>query len=88
MKRLHRIPGHIKGRSSSTKQSLATENLRMEMELEKERLKALEEEIRTIKEEQVQFQREHNHVKDKVEWINRKFIYLCISNYRDYDGKW
>ena len=45
----------------------------MELEVEKERAKALEEEeIRTIKEEQVQFQQEHNHVKDKVSFLMDK----------------
>ncbi|KAJ9542404.1 hypothetical protein OSB04_028910, partial [Centaurea solstitialis] len=60
LKKLHRIPGHIKGRSSFTIQSLATKNMRTELELEKERSKALEQEIRRIKEEQVQSQQKHN----------------------------
>ncbi|CAH1452996.1 unnamed protein product [Lactuca virosa] len=58
MKKLHRIPGYINGRSVSTKQVLGTEKLQMELELEKEKSKALEEEIRVIKEEQLQFQEE------------------------------
>lgn len=37
LKKLGRIPGHIKGRSVSTKQSLETQNLRRELELEKEK---------------------------------------------------
>lgn len=50
LKKLHRIPGHIRGRSASTKQNLATENFRMELELEKERSNALEEKIWVMKE--------------------------------------
>ncbi|XP_052620072.1 uncharacterized protein LOC128125834 [Lactuca sativa] len=58
MKKLHRIPGYIKGRSVSTKQVLGTEKLQMDLELEKEKSKAVEEEIPVIKEEQLQFQEE------------------------------
>ncbi|KAJ9538672.1 hypothetical protein OSB04_031405 [Centaurea solstitialis] len=72
LKKLRRIPGYIKGHSASTKQSLATENLRMELDLQKERSKALEEEVKTIKKEQVQFQQEHNHMKDKVDFLMDK----------------
>ena len=42
MKKLNRLPGYIRGRSVSTKQVLATESLRMELDLEKEKSKALE----------------------------------------------
>ena len=44
----------------------------MVLELEKERSKALEEEIKTLKEEQVQFQQDHKHVKDKVDFLMDK----------------
>ncbi|KAJ9539034.1 hypothetical protein OSB04_031767 [Centaurea solstitialis] len=44
LKKLRRISSYIKVRSASTKQSSANENLRMELKLEKERSKALEEE--------------------------------------------
>lgn len=65
MKKLRRIPGYAKGRSISTKQVLATEKLQMELELEKEKSKALEEQIRLLKEEQLQFQEEQNKYKEE-----------------------
>ncbi|KAI3759193.1 hypothetical protein L6452_06810 [Arctium lappa] len=58
LKKLHRIPGYIKGRAASTKHVLATENLRIELELEKNKSKALKEEVKRIKEEQLKVQEE------------------------------
>ena len=65
-KKINRIPGYIKRRAASTKHILATENLRMELELEKKKSMALEVEVKRIKEEQVKFQEEHNQLKDKM----------------------
>ncbi|KAJ9545589.1 hypothetical protein OSB04_025296 [Centaurea solstitialis] len=63
--KLRRIPGHIKGRAASTKHVLATENLRIELELEKNKSKALEEEVKMIKEEQLKFQEEQAKFQDE-----------------------
>ncbi|KAJ9553513.1 hypothetical protein OSB04_017558 [Centaurea solstitialis] len=62
--------------AASTKHVLATENLRTELQLEKNKSKALEEEVKRIKEEQLKFQEEqakfqeeHNEMKDKMNFM-------------------
>ncbi|KAJ9553959.1 hypothetical protein OSB04_018004 [Centaurea solstitialis] len=57
--------GTYKGTAASTKHVLATENLRMELELEKNKSKALEEEVKMIKEEQLKFQEEQAKFQDE-----------------------
>ncbi|KAJ9563435.1 hypothetical protein OSB04_008595 [Centaurea solstitialis] len=69
LKKLHRIPGYVKGRAAPTKQVLATENLRMELELEKNKSKALEEEVKRIKEEHGKFQQEQNQMKKQMDFM-------------------
>ncbi|KAJ9548270.1 LOW QUALITY PROTEIN: hypothetical protein OSB04_020813 [Centaurea solstitialis] len=69
LKKLHRIPGYVKGRAATTKQVLATENLRMELELEKNKSKALEEEVKRIKEEHGKFQEEQNQMKKQMDFM-------------------
>nr|XP_043625026.1 uncharacterized protein LOC122596502 [Erigeron canadensis] len=56
MKVLHYIPGHTKGRSVSVKKVLDSENLRMELESEKEKSKALEEELHVVKQKQTKYE--------------------------------
>ena len=86
LKKLRRIPGYIKGRAASTKHVLATENLQTVLEMEKNKSKALEEEVKRIKEEQLKFQEEqvkfkdeHNQMKDQMNLMMAQLGKLSAS---------
>ncbi|GJS19985.1 hypothetical protein Tco_0448617 [Tanacetum coccineum] len=49
LKQLKHIPGHIKGRSASTRNILGNEKLRLDLESEKERSQVLEENMKVLK---------------------------------------
>nr|GEU73519.1 hypothetical protein [Tanacetum cinerariifolium] len=51
LKQLKHIPGHIKGRSASTRNILGNEKLRLDLESEKERSQALEENMKCVRPE-------------------------------------
>ena len=52
LKQLKHIPGHGKGRSASTRNFLGNEKLRLDLESEKERSKALEEDMKVMNKNQ------------------------------------
>ena len=86
LKKLRRIPEYIKGCAASTKHVLATKNLQAELEMEKNRSKALKEEVKRIKEEQLKFQEEqvkfkdeHNQMKDQMNLMMAQLSKLSTS---------
>nr|GEZ65642.1 hypothetical protein [Tanacetum cinerariifolium] len=52
LKQLKHIPGHINGRSASTRNILGNEKLRLDLESEKERSQALEENMKVMNKKQ------------------------------------
>ncbi|XP_071729723.1 uncharacterized protein [Rutidosis leptorrhynchoides] len=76
MKTLKRIPGYVKGRSTSTKHVLAIENLRMELESEKKRSTALEKLVWGFQQEQSQFHEEQNYMKEEMKLMREELVRL------------
>ncbi|GKD99128.1 hypothetical protein Tco_1383025, partial [Tanacetum coccineum] len=59
IEKLGYIPGHIRGRSASTKHVFKTESLRMDLNSEKEKSKQLEKDHLELKENHLKLQKDH-----------------------------
>ncbi|GJV27437.1 hypothetical protein Tco_1383885 [Tanacetum coccineum] len=59
IEKLGYIPGHIRGRSTSTKHVFETESIRMDLNSEKEKSKQLEKDHLELKENHLKLQKEH-----------------------------
>ncbi|GKA22855.1 Myb domain protein 62 [Tanacetum coccineum] len=73
MEKLGHIPGHIRGRSASTKHVFETESLRMDLNSEKEKSKQLEKDHLELKENHLKLQKEHVSLTKKVDYLLKHF---------------
>ena len=69
MKQLKHIPGHVKGRSASTRNFLGNEKLRLDLESEKERSKALEEDMKAMNKKQRRLQKQNKKFKGQLKFM-------------------
>ncbi|GKB92388.1 14-3-3 domain-containing protein [Tanacetum coccineum] len=72
LKQLKHIPGHIKGRSASTRNILGNEKLRLDLESEKERSQALEENMRVMNKKQRRLQKQNKKIKGQLKFMMRE----------------
>ena len=73
MEVLGHIPGHIRGRSASTRHIFETESLRMDLNSEKEKSKQLEKDHLELKEDHLKLQKEHVSLTKKVNFLLKHF---------------
>ncbi|GJT70741.1 hypothetical protein Tco_1030027 [Tanacetum coccineum] len=72
LKQLKHIPGHIKGRSASTRNILGNEKLRLDLESEKERSQALEENMKVMNKKQRRLQKHNKKIKGQLKFMMRE----------------
>ncbi|GJY11386.1 reverse transcriptase domain-containing protein [Tanacetum coccineum] len=72
LKQLKHIPGHIKGRSASTRNILGNEKLRLDLESEKERSQALEENMKVMNKKQRRLQKQNKKIKGQLKFMMRE----------------
>ncbi|GJU60055.1 hypothetical protein Tco_1237821 [Tanacetum coccineum] len=72
LKQLNHIPGHIKGRSASTRNILGNEKLRLDLESEKERSQALEENMKVMNKKQRRLQKQNKEIKGQLKFMMRE----------------
>ncbi|GKE89078.1 hypothetical protein Tco_1566553, partial [Tanacetum coccineum] len=71
--KLGHIPGHIRGRTASTKHVFQTESIRMDLNSEKKKSKQLERDHLELKENHLKLQKEHVSLTKKVNYLLKHF---------------
>ncbi|GKA02389.1 Myb domain protein 62 [Tanacetum coccineum] len=87
IEKLGHIPGHIRGRSASTKHVFETESLRMDLNSEKEKSKQLEKDHLELKENHLKLQKEHVSLTKKVDYLLKHFTAWQSQENEDYDSE-
>ncbi|GJY39652.1 ribonuclease H-like domain-containing protein [Tanacetum coccineum] len=87
IEKLGHIPGHIRGRSASTKHVFETESLRMDLNSEKEKSKQLEKDHLELKENHLKLQKDHVSLTKKVDYLLKHFTAWQSPEHEDYDNK-